>query len=56
MAENDDAVTSGQVEGSEEEAMELSLRPQTWTSIWVKSVLKKKCPFILKPQNNVMRH
>ena len=29
MAENEDAVTSGEVENSEEEQMELSLRPQT---------------------------
>lgn len=56
VAENDDAVTSGQVEGSEEEAMELSLRPQTLDQYLGQERVKKKCPFILKPQNNVMRH
>ena len=48
MAENDDAVTSGQVEGSEEEAMELSLRPQTLDQYLGQERVKKEMSIYIK--------
>ena len=48
MAENDDAVTSGHVEGSEEEAMELSLRPQTLDQYLGQERVKKEMSIYIK--------
>ena len=48
MVENEDAVTSGEVENSEEEAMELSLRPQTLDQYLGQKRVKKEMSIYIK--------
>ena len=48
MAENDDAVTSGHIENPEEEAMELSLRPQTLDQYLGQKRVKKEMSIYIK--------
>jgi Holliday junction DNA helicase RuvB len=48
VAENEDAVTSGEVENSEEEQMELSLRPQTLDQYLGQKRVKKEMSIYIK--------
>ena len=48
MTQQDDAVTSGQIENPEEEEMELSLRPQTLSQYLGQERVKKEMSIYIK--------